>query len=309
MIQVEQHGPVLAIRLARSFLGKPLYWTTVYWVDGLLIDSGPAVTARELLRVLEQVEVRQIAITHCHEDHIGGLAALRRRYPDAPVYASRRTVEFIRNPGALGMQFYRRVVWGVPTAVEDVTPLDAVDDHLATRTYLLRAVEAPGHSPDHVVYFEPRLRWVFSGDAFIGGRDSTWAPEFDLFATLGSLQTLVSLQPARLFPGSGNVRRNPVPDVLNKINYFTELASAVGKLDAVGKSSAEIAALLLPNDARMAFWTQRHYTAVHLIEACRSYNALMLPVPAIAPLPPAPPRSAPKKPPQRKWADPGDRPR
>lgn len=307
MIQVEQHGPVIAIRLARGFLGRPLYWTTVYWVDGLLIDSGPAVGARDLLRVLEQVEVRQIAITHGHEDHIGGLAALRRRYPDAPVYASRRTADLIRDPAALGMQFYRRMVWGAPAPLEGVTALDAVDDRITTRNYRLRAVETPGHSPDHVAYFEPRLRWLFAGDAFIGGRDRTWAPEFDLFAVLGSLQMLVSLEPARLFPGSGNVRRNPVPDLLDKINYLTELAAAVGKLDAAGVSSAEIAALLLPDDRRMAFWTQRHYTAVHLVEACRSYNALMAPAPHIAALPP-PAQGAPKKkPPQRKSADPGDR--
>lgn len=309
MIQVEQHGPVIAIRLARRFLGRPLYWTTAYWVDGLLIDTGPAVAVYDLLRVLEQVQVRQIAITHGHEDHIGGLAALRRRYPDAPVYASRRTIEFIRNPAALRMQFYRRVVWGVPAALEGATPLDATDDQVATRYYFLRAVETPGHSPDHVVYFEPRLRWVFAGDAFIGGRDRTWAREFDLFATLGSLQTLASLQPERLLPGSGNVRRNPVPELLDKINYLTELAAAVGELDAAGKNSAEMAALLLPSDARMAFWTQQHFTAVNLIEACRSYNALMAPAPAIGPLPPGPAQGAPKQPPQRKSADPGDRPR
>ncbi|MGL4649296.1 MAG: hypothetical protein ACRC1H_07795, partial [Caldilineaceae bacterium] len=64
MIQIEQHGPVIAIRMARRFLGKPLYWSTAYWMDGLLIDSGPPSTARELLRVLEQVQVKQIAITH-----------------------------------------------------------------------------------------------------------------------------------------------------------------------------------------------------------------------------------------------------
>ena len=42
MIHVEQHGPVLAIRMARGFLGRPLAWTTAYWVDGLLIDTRTA---------------------------------------------------------------------------------------------------------------------------------------------------------------------------------------------------------------------------------------------------------------------------
>ena len=67
MIQVEQHGSVTVIRMARAILGRPLYWTAAYWLDGLLIDSGPRCTAHELVRVLDQVPVRQIAVTHSHE--------------------------------------------------------------------------------------------------------------------------------------------------------------------------------------------------------------------------------------------------
>ena len=37
MIHVEQHGPVVAIRMSRSFLGRPFWWTAAYWVDGVLM--------------------------------------------------------------------------------------------------------------------------------------------------------------------------------------------------------------------------------------------------------------------------------
>ena len=81
MIDIQQHGSVTAIRMARTFLGRPLYWTTAYWLDGLLIDSGPPCLAGELVRVVEQLGVEQIVVTHGHEDHTGGLHALRRRFP------------------------------------------------------------------------------------------------------------------------------------------------------------------------------------------------------------------------------------
>lgn len=279
MIQVEQHGPVIAIRMARRFLGKPLYWTTAYWIDGLLIDTGPAATAAELLRVLEQVSVRQIALTHGHEDHIGGLAALRRKYPSVPVYASLRTIELAKTPDRLQMQLYRKLVWGVPQPVEGLTPLEEVADVIHTQRFALRAVETPGHSQDHVSYFEPHLRWLFAGDAFIGGRDRTWAREFDLFGVVGSLRTQALLDPERLFPGSGNVRRNPLNDINDKLLYLTGLARDVAKLDAAGMDAAEIAERLLAGDSRMSFWTQGHFSALNLIEACRSYNALVQPLP------------------------------
>lgn len=308
MIQVEQFGPVIAIRMARRFLGKPLYWTAAYWVDGLLIDTGPAATARELVHVLDQVHVEQVVISHGHEDHIGGLAALRRRHPKVPIYASLRTLELIEEPERLNMQLYRRLVWGVPAPVDNVIPLEEVQDVVRTPRYTLRAVETPGHSRDHVSYFEPHQRWAFTGDAFIGGCDRTWAREYDLFGIIGSLQTLVSLQPERLFPGSGNVRRSPVIDLLAKVNYLTETAREVARLEAGGLRPEAIAAQLFEPDTNMSFWTQRHFTALNLVDACRTYNALFAPLSATA-LPTTPlvsDSSDPTQSPPRRSADFGD---
>ncbi|MGL4651443.1 MAG: hypothetical protein ACRC1H_18705, partial [Caldilineaceae bacterium] len=56
------------------------------------------------------------------------------------------------------------------------------------------------------------------------------------------------------------------------------LARDVAKLDAAGMDSSAMAERLLGPDGNMSFWTQRHFTALNLIEACRSYNALVMPV-------------------------------
>ena len=128
MIDVEQHGSVTVIRMARSVLGRPLYWTAVYWIDGLLIDTGPVCTAGELVRVLEKVPIHQIAVTHSHEDHIGGLSLLRERYPNAPIYAPRQAIAVIEEPSLLKLQRYRRVIWGQPRPVKGVRSLDEVDE-------------------------------------------------------------------------------------------------------------------------------------------------------------------------------------
>jgi glyoxylase-like metal-dependent hydrolase (beta-lactamase superfamily II) len=276
MIQVEQYGPVIAIRMARRFMGKPLYWSTAYWMDGLLIDTGPAATAAELVRVLEQVPVTQIALTHAHEDHIGGLGALRKRYPDIPVFAAERALPILQDPTQLQMQLYRRLVWGTPTPVEQIIPLNEVADVVRTPRFTLRAVETPGHSREHVCYFEPQQRWIFSGDAFIAGRDRSWAREYDLLGVIGSLQTLAGLDIERLFPGSGNVRRSPTNDILDKIAYLLQLARDVERLETAGMRAEAIATQFFgKDDDNLAFWTQRQFTALHLVEACRSYNAIL----------------------------------
>jgi glyoxylase-like metal-dependent hydrolase (beta-lactamase superfamily II) len=278
MIHVEQHGPVLCIRLARGLMGRPLQWATAYWVEGLLIDAGPSCAAPQLLRMLEHVYVDQIAVTHCHEERIGGLALLRRRFPEAPIYAPRRALAAIEKPERLPV--YRRAMWGSPRAAAGVRSYDEAGNVMRTPSYTLRVVETPGHSPDHAGLFEPEQRWLFSGDAFIGGEEHAWPREADLFGVLSSLRTLASLRPERLFPGSGAVRRAPLPAIQAKIARLSELAQNVAALDAKGATAAEITAKLLPSTplaAAMQWWTGGQRSAANLIEACRSYNALMTP--------------------------------
>ncbi len=291
MIQIETHGAVTAIRMARGLLGRPIYWTAAYYVDGLLIDSGPVCTAHELVRALDKLLVRQVVVTHCHEDHIGGLAAVRGRFPEARLYAARKTMPFIAEPRLLGMQFYRRAIWGVPKPVGGVLTLDLVDEELRTEEYTFRVIETPGHSEDHIALFEPQQRWLFTGDAFIGGQDVAWTPEFNLFGTVGSLRTMASLRPERLFPGSGRVRRTPVPELLDKVNYLTKLAAEVALLEAKGMSVAEMTAVLFKQKPGITYWSMGHFSTAYLIEACRSYNAIFLP-PAAPAYAPAPPKSA-----------------
>lgn len=288
MIHVEQHGPVIAIRMARAFLGRPLYWTAAYWVDGLLIDTGPHCTAHQLVRVLGQVHVDRIVVTHSHEDHIGGLHALRARYPNAEVYSSLQAAPTLKEPARLRMQLYRRVVWGTPKPVADVHLLDELDNVVRTPAYTFRVIETPGHSYDHISLFEPNQRWLFCGDAFIGGRDHAWSRDADLFGVLSSLRTLTCLHPERLFPGSGNVRRTPLPELHNKIGSLTCLCREVARLDASGLSVDEIVIGLFKGESSFRFWTGGHFSAANLVEACRSYNALITPDSAVTTGTPSP---------------------
>ena len=276
MLQLDQHGPITAIRMARSLLGRPVYWTAAYLVDGLLIDSGPPCTALELVRLLGRSRVEQVVVTHGHEDHIGGLAALRMAFPDLRIYANWRTLPLIEDPALLGMQLYRRLLWGLPLPFYSARLPD--DNRIRTPKYTFRLVETPGHSLDHVSLWEPDQRWLFSGDAFIGGQDRAWSPEVDMFATIGSLRTLISLRPQRLFPGSGHVRKDPMTDLQSKLLYLTDLCARVADLDAEKLPTDQSVEQLFGSESSMKFWTRGHFSAENLITACRSYNALVSPV-------------------------------
>ncbi|MEZ4705952.1 MAG: MBL fold metallo-hydrolase [Caldilineaceae bacterium] len=277
MIHLEQHGPVVAIRMARALFARPIYWTAAYWVDGLLIDTGPSCTANELLRALGQLPVEQVVLTHSHEDHIGGLAAVRQRFPTARIYAAQRALSTIQQPERLQLQLYRRLLWGIPQATPDVMALDEIDNQIRTSNYLLRVVETPGYSLDHISLFEPHQRWLFCGDAYMEGKDEAWTPEFNMFGIVSSLRTLASLRPEKLFSGSGTVHRTPQPELHAKIRQLVTLAREVARLELIGLSAAEIVACLFKEESRLAFLTRGHFSAQNLVEACRAYNAIFTP--------------------------------
>jgi glyoxylase-like metal-dependent hydrolase (beta-lactamase superfamily II) len=148
---------------------------------------------------------------------------------------------------------------------------------IETSQFTLRIIETPGHSRDHVSFFEPKYRWLFSGDAFIGGKDRSWAREYEMFGVISSLRTLASLRPERIFPGSGNVRRTALPELHGKIGQLLNLCQEVARLDEVGVPTAQMVERLLDGETRMRFWTGGHFSGAHLIQACRRYNDLFDP--------------------------------
>lgn len=275
MIHIQSHGPVTAIRLARTFLGRPIAWTAAYWLDGLLIDSGPPCLAGQLLAGLGSLPVEQIVVTHPHEEQCGGLARLRDRFPHAQMYAPFTGLPLVQEPHRLRPSFLRRLLWGMPEGVARVEPLDVF---IETDRYRLRVIDTPGHCRAHVSLFEPHNRWLFSGDAFNADRERAWSAEAEMFGTISSLRTLAALRPERLFPASGNVRRTPLPELHGKIGQLLGLCREVGKLHSAGLPTGEIVRRLLGGEPSLYYWSLGTFSAHNLARACLAYNELFQPV-------------------------------
>lgn len=81
----------------------------------------------------------------------------------------------------------------------------------------LTALHTPGHSPDHLAFWIPEDRAVFTGDLILGqGSTMITYPEGDLAAYLASLDRLAALEPKLLFPGHWD----PVRDPAEKIDAY-----------------------------------------------------------------------------------------
>ncbi len=263
MLEERAWGDVVGFRMARSWLGRGLYFTAAYLVDGLLIDTGCAYTARELDRALESRPVAQVVNTHRHEDHIGGNGLLQRRR-GVPILAPAGALPYVEDPRRLRLHLYRRAFWGWPEPAE-AQPLG---DEVLTDGHCFVVVQTPGHTPEHVAFYEPREGWLFSGDAFVGGRDRALMSDSDLHAIIASLKRILELDPKWLFPGSGKPRERPVQEIREKVQYLENLRDRVRELHEQGLSPQAIRQRVLGRETSLAWVTFGHLSGLNLVRSC-----------------------------------------
>ncbi|MFN2226546.1 MAG: MBL fold metallo-hydrolase [Anaerolineae bacterium] len=258
-------GEVLRLRSARDVLGRPIYFTAAYWVDGLLIDTGCAYTAGQLLPALEGRRVEQVVNTHSHEDHIGGNAAVQAAF-DCPIYAHPRGLPVLHDPRLQPLQPYRRLFWGWPAPCR-AKPLG---ERVETDRYSFDVIHTPGHSPDHVCFFESHQGWLFSGDAYIGGEDHALRQGYDIHGIIASLKRLARLPVEAIFSGSGSVRQMGPEPLHEKVTYLEALGERIRALHERGLSPRQIRRHLFGRELPIAYVTLGHFSGLHLI---RSYLA------------------------------------
>jgi hydroxyacylglutathione hydrolase len=158
-------------------------------------DEGDAIAAQLVAR---RMDLESIWITHGHLDHVGGIAGVRRTFPDAPIWMHAADQPLYANVVRQGL------VYGL--TIEAPPPVDRVwveDDVVTFADLSFRVIHLPGHSPGHVALVGATD--VFVGDVvFAGSVGRTDLPFSDPKAMQLSLERVASWSPhLRLHPGHG----------------------------------------------------------------------------------------------------------
>jgi len=237
----------------------------VYLVDGVLVDSGFPHARRALLRALAGRRVERLVNTHVHEDHVGNDAAVATTF-GATVLSSKSTLHLLADPAGLHLRFYERLIWGRPDPCATASPLG---ETVETARGRLEVVPTPGHSPDHVAFFEPERRVLFSGDLFLTTRERAARPFHNVADHVASLRRVLALRPRRLFCAHRGAVDDAVPALEAKLRVVEAALERVRRLHQAGLSIRAIGVSAFGR-ASPGSWllTGGDFSRAHMVRAC-----------------------------------------
>jgi glyoxylase-like metal-dependent hydrolase (beta-lactamase superfamily II) len=264
MLKVTKYGDILRFDLARTIAGQGRYWTTAYFMDGIMLDTGCAHTSGELESALIESAIDRIINTHSHEDHIGGNGLLQRLHPGLEILAHPLALPVLMDPVKMQpLKPYRKFFWGWPEPCKaNPIPDNAM---IETKKYTFRVIYTPGHSEDHLCLYEPQEGWLFSGDLFVGGKDRALRKDYDIWQIIASLKSIAALHLRKLFPGCASVREEPTQSLEGKITYLEDLGDRVLELHKRGWKVSAIARELLGGPMWVEIVTMGHFSRRQLV--------------------------------------------
>lgn len=191
--------------------------------DGLtLVDAGMQGSGEDIIEAARNIglPITRLALTHAHVDHVGSLDEVAERLPDAVLAVSPRSAEFLSGRHELHPDEQQgKLNGGYVTCTTQPTRLLEPGDKVGS----LRVVESPGHSPDHIAFFDERDGTLIAGDAYqtqggvaVSGVIRLLFPPpamatWHLPTALASAKALRQLEPTRLAVGHGPVLADPLP--------------------------------------------------------------------------------------------------
>jgi len=165
----------------------------LFYIDGLLIDTGAFRQRKEILRTLKALPVQQIFLTHHHEDHSGNLKQLKEVF-DCSIYATTACCRLMKSPPPIS--YAQKMAWG-----ERPPYFELIEENhkIETDKFSFQLIHTPGHAEDMAVLFEPNKRWLLSADLFVNKYINYFLDSESMKLQISSIKKVLALDWDYLF--------------------------------------------------------------------------------------------------------------
>ena len=201
-----------------DFFTNRVFNSRTYILSNAGCDAVWLVDCGDIDRVLNQIEgktVEGVLLTHAHSDHIYGLEALLKYFPDVRIYTNKAGAEALKSP-QLNISRYHSEYPDISIEAQENIALLKDGDSFEILGCPVIVYETPGHAPSCLVYLiEER---AFTGDAYIPGvKVFTGFPHSNRKQATESVERILQLTTHYLImPG------HTVPENLDKINCSSQ---------------------------------------------------------------------------------------
>ena len=227
-------------------------------VDGILIDTGARSLVNEFKPYFEQADYDAIYLTHFHEDHMGNVSYLQQQR-DIPTFIHQMSTHLTTKP--FRIPTYRQVVWGQS---EPFTS-EALSGSFSSRHHKWEVIETPGHTKDHVTFYNRDLGAMFTGDLFITPKVKLVLIDENILETIDSLKKIQTYDFDDMYCCHAGYVKNAKKWIQLKIEYLEELEAKVIDLAKQGKDVHEITQQLFPNSYSIISLSNTEWSPLHMI--------------------------------------------
>ncbi|HET7580061.1 MAG TPA: MBL fold metallo-hydrolase [Bacillales bacterium] len=239
----------------------PLMAVYLFFVDGLLVDTGPSIQRRRLIPVFQSLAIEHVAVTHHHEDH-SGMASWLARHFEADIYVNRKGMGIAEKPARI--PWYRSLFSGRRLAFQ-AKPYPKVIETSNLRFY---PIHTPGHTSDHICLYEPDKGWLFSGDLYITPYPKVFLKNESIAGYIQTLRELKSLDYDTVFCGHEGVISNGKNMMNEKLVYLENTRDEVFRLHRAGFDDRTIMKKMFPKQVKLEQLSFGTFSRLHLIRSC-----------------------------------------
>lgn len=258
-LKFKSHNGIILAQGERKLLGSGLH-TCAYWVDGVVIDTGPRRLGQEFKEFFEEKKVEKVLLTHHHEDHCGNASLLADQ--GIPVYLHHSSLAAVERP--VKIPFYRWLFWGERLPFKARPLAEQIE---TSKGKLIKCIETPGHAADHLAFLLPDEGALFTGDLFVSSKTRLGMPAENYREWMETLAKLLEHDFDTIYCGHSGIVPEGKKMIAKKLASLQELQAEVLELQQKGLNIKEINKKIFPRTEPVKLLSGGEWDSIHIIRS------------------------------------------